>query len=110
MKGLVCAWEAASIGAGERRSAQREGGRKGQGACGAARTSRRLWEGAGTRAPVTEGWRQRKMGTVCCDSESRRVGQDQAVKQGPAYICYCENNKIEVDPEFVSLNTVHDFQ
>lgn len=80
------------------------------GACGAAWASRRLWEGVGTRASVTEGWRQRKMGTVSCDSESHWVGQDQAVKQGPAYICCCENNKIEADREFVSLSSLDDFQ
>lgn len=120
MEGLVWVglrWkrEAAPAGAGEQRSAQREGGRRRQGACGAPRALGRQWERVRTNVLVTQmtgkiPYRQRRLGTVCCNSESHSVGQNWAVKQGSAYICCCENNKFEADPEVVSLNYLDDFQ
>lgn len=107
-------WEAAPAEVGEQRSARREGGSRRQGACGAPGALGRQWEGVGTSVLVTQmtekiPCRQRWLGTVTgCNSESHSVGQNWAVKQG-SYVCCCENNTFEADPEVVSLNYL-DFQ
>lgn len=113
--GLGWKWEVAPAGVGEQRSAQREGGSRTQGACGASRALGRQWERVGTNVLVTQmadkiPYRQRRLGTVCCNSESHSVGQNWAVKQGSAYVWCCENNKFEADREVVSLNYLDDFQ
>lgn len=108
-------WEAAPAGVGEQRSAQREGGSRRQGSCRAPGALGRRWEIVGTNLLVTQmtekiPYRQRSLGTVCCNSESHSVDQNWATKQGSAYVCCWENNKFEADSEVVSLNYLDDFQ
>lgn len=108
-------WEAAPAVLGGQGSAWREGGSRRQGACGAPGALGRQWERVGTNvlvAQMTEKipYRQRRLGTVCCNSEGHPAGQNWAVKQGSAYVCCCENNKFEADSEVVSLNYLDDFQ
>lgn len=89
-------WEAAPAGVGGQRSAQREGGSRRQGSCRApGALGKRQWERVGTNLLATQmtekiPHRQRRLGTVCFNSESHSVGQNWAVKQGSAYVFCCE--------------------